>query len=277
MKKLTETLSTSFKKYLLNKFIGIFLIAGVSISVVSCNGSDSINTVNQTDTADLIITDVNTVDGTVEEIDEVAVVIEVTDEVAVADDSLDANEKTHLMFMREEEKMARDVYLKLGMMYPDSRIFGNIDDSEQIHTNAVKDMIEKYGLEDPNTNDNIGEYTGEEYGWYFTNKYNDLIERGSISKFEALYVGAYIEELDMIDIEQCPAVIVEVENGINNVSECGKTYTDNDDIVQLYTFLLKGSNNHLASYVKNIEKQIGTGNYQAQVFTQDQVNELLGR
>ena len=62
---------------------------------------------------------------------------------------LDANEKAHLVFLREEEKLARDVYLKLGEMYPNSRIFGKIDDSEQKHTTAVKNMIEKYGLEDP--------------------------------------------------------------------------------------------------------------------------------
>ena len=48
------------------------------------------------------------------------------------------------------------------MMYPDYEIFGNIDDSEQTHTSAVKEMIEKYGLEVPNTNDNIGAFTGED-------------------------------------------------------------------------------------------------------------------
>ena len=120
---------------------------------------------------------------------------------------LDYNERAHLFFMREEEKLARDVYQTLGAMYPDSAIFGNIDDSEQIHMTAVKAMIEKYGYEDPNTNDNVGAYTGEDYGWYFTEKYNLLVERASASELEALYVGAFIEELDMMDINQCPQVI----------------------------------------------------------------------
>lgn len=190
---------------------------------------------------------------------------------------LDANEKAHLVFLREEEKLARDVYLKLGEMYPNSRIFGKIDDSEQKHTTAVKNMIEKYGLEDPNTNDNIGAFTGEDYGWYFTEKFNLLVERASISELEALYVGAYIEELDMQDINQCPKVIVEAKNNINEVSQCGKVYTDKKDIKNLYNSLLNGSDKHLASYVKNIEKQIGRGNYQAQVLPQDQVDEMLGR
>jgi len=197
--------------------------------------------------------------------------------VSTSDTGLDYNERIHLVFMREEEKLARDVYTKLGSMYPDSVIFGNIDDSEQRHTMSVKDMIEKYGHEDPNTNDNIGVYTGEDYGWYFTEKYNLLVERASISELEALYVGAFIEELDMMDINQCPKVIVETDNGINEVTECGKIYTDNSGIVKLYDSLLDGSDSHLEGYVKNIEKHIGEGNYQAQVLSQDQVNEILDR
>lgn len=190
---------------------------------------------------------------------------------------LDYNEQSHLNFMREEEKLARDVYLTLGTMYPNSPIFGNIDDSEQKHADAVKAMIEKYGMADPNTNDNVGTYTGEDYGWYFTEKYNQLVERASISELEALYVGAFIEELDMMDINQCPQVIVETDNGINDVSECGKIYTDNADVQRLYNSLLDGSDSHLEGYVKNIEKYIGEGNYQAQVLTQEQVDEILDR
>ena len=195
-----------------------------------------------------------------------------TDDVA-----LDYNEKMHLMFMREEEKLARDVYQTLGTMYPDSVIFGNIDDSEQTHTMAVKAMIEKYGYEDPNTNDNVGAYTGEDFGWYFTEKYNQLVERASISKLEALYVGAFIEELDMMDINQCPKVIVETDNGINDVNQCGKVYTDKADIQKLYSSLLDGSDSHLEGYVANIEKIIGEGNYQAQVLSQELVDAILDR
>jgi hypothetical protein len=190
---------------------------------------------------------------------------------------LDSNEQAHLTFMREEEKLARDVYIKLGGMYPDHPVFGRIDDSEQKHTDAVKAMIEKYGLEDPNTNDNVGVYTGEDYGWYFTEKFNLLVERASISELEALYVGAFIEELDMIDINQCPQVIIETENEISDTTQCGKIYTDNADVSDLYASLLDGSSSHLNGYVKNIEKYIGEGNYQAQILTQEEVDEILGR
>lgn len=187
---------------------------------------------------------------------------------------LDFSELTHLVFMREEEKLARDVYIKLGMMYPNTLVFGNIDDSEQRHTMSVKAMIEQYGHEDPSTNDNIGVFTGEDYGWYFTEKYNQLVERAAVNELEALYVGAFIEELDVMDINQCPRIIIETDN---DVTECGKAYTGKADIDRLYSTLLYGSGNHLNAYVKNIENFIGAGNYQAQLLSQDQVNELLGR
>jgi hypothetical protein len=237
-------------KALVNVFVGLAMIAGASSAMAKGGRFISASTYVDADTSTDVVTD-----GIV----------------------LDVNEQTHLVFMREEEKLARDVYLTLGTMYPDSVIFGKIDDSEQKHLAAVKTMLEKYGVEDPNTNDNIGAFTGEDYGWYFTEKFNLLVERASISELEALYVGAFIEELDMMDINQCPEVIVETDNGINDVSECGKIYTDNSDISNLYGSLLDGSDSHLEGYVKNIEKYIGEGNYQAQVLSQEQVDEILGR
>lgn len=196
---------------------------------------------------------------------------------AGGDLGLDFNEQTHLEFMCEEEKLARDVYITLGSVHPGSRVFGNIDDSEERHKCAVVDMLEKYGIPNPGTNDNVGVFTGETYGWYFTEKFKLLVDLGSVTDLDALYVGAYIEELDMLDINQCPQVIVDTDNGINDVSGCGKIYTDKPDIQRLYGFLLEGSENHLRAYVQNIEKQIGEGNYKAQVLTQEQVDAILGR
>ena len=197
------------------------------------------------------------------------------DPVATTSATLDFNEITHLEFMCEEEKLARDVYITLGMKYPNSTVFGNIDDSEQEHMCAVADMLEKYGIANPSTNDNVGMFTGEAYGWYFTEKYNALVARASASELEALHVGAFIEELDMLDIDQCPKVIVETDNGIDDSSECGKVYTEKPDIQRLYENLLAGSKSHLRAYVMNIEKQTGEGSYSAQVLSQEQVDAIL--
>lgn len=181
-----------------------------------------------------------------------------------------------MVFMREEEKLARDVYTKLGTLYPDSVVFGKIDDSEQKHTDAVKNLLVGYGISDPSTNDNVGMFTGVEYGDYFTEKYKYLVNLASASELDAFYVGAFIEELDMMDIAQCPKVIIEQDNGIDDVSDCGLGYTDQKNIRSAYGSLLDGSKNHLRAYVRAIESIIGRGGYSAQVLTQDQVDEIIG-
>ncbi len=190
---------------------------------------------------------------------------------------LDFNEATHLAFMREEEKLARDVYTKLGMFYPDSVVFGKIDDSEQRHTDAVKGAMEQHGLQDPNSNDNLGVFTGEAYGEYFTEKYEYLVNKASNSELDALYVGALIEELDMMDINRCPQEIVQQDNGVDGESECGLVYTDEADIVNLYESLINGSESHLRGYVRAIEAMLGKGTYTAQVLSQEEVDAILGR
>lgn len=190
--------------------------------------------------------------------------------------TLDAGEETHLVFMREEEKLARDVYLTLGDLYPSLTVFDKIDDSEQKHADTMEAKLDQYGIPDPSTSDAVGVFTGAEYGWYFTEKFGELVAWGSLGPLEALYVGAFIEELDMHDIVQCPEVIVATENGIGE-GECGMAYTDEKALVKSYGKLLDGSKSHLRAYVGQIEKTIGEGNYEAQYLTQEEVDEILGR
>ena len=196
--------------------------------------------------------------------------------------TLDAGETAHLIFMREEEKLARDVYLALAALYAQPSTFEIIGEgSEQTHTDTVRDILEKYGIPTPNPTANdlpssIGVFSGADYGWYFTEKFNALVDRGRVSLLEALYVGAFIEELDMLDIVGCPKVIVET-NDVIGAGECGLTYTDAADLQTMYTHLVDGSKSHLRSYVKNIEAIIGEGNYIAQVLTQEEVDAILGR
>ncbi|MDX1335009.1 MAG: DUF2202 domain-containing protein [Gammaproteobacteria bacterium] len=195
---------------------------------------------------------------------------------------LDAAEATHLVFMREEEKLARDVYLVFGEMYPDTRIFDQIAMlSEQEHTTAVLGLLNKFNIPDPNPmTDNlpesIGLFTGEEYGAYFLEKFNELVDWGSRSELDALYAGAFIEELDMHDIVVAPTVIAETDNGIDE-NGCGLVYTDEDSIKRVYEHLLAGSENHLRAFVGQIEAIIGEGNYEAQYLTQEEVDTILGR
>jgi hypothetical protein len=190
--------------------------------------------------------------------------------------ALDDGETTHLIFMREEEKLARDVYLTMAEIYPDLTVFANIAVAEQKHTDTMAKKLAQFNIPDPSTDDTVGVFTGEEWGPYFTSKFEILVALGNSNALNALYVGALIEELDMHDIVNCPVIIVETDNGVDE-GECGMDYTDAQALIQSYGKLLEGSKNHLRAFVGNIELVIGEGNYVAQYLSQEEVDEILGR
>lgn len=193
--------------------------------------------------------------------------------------ALDATEASHLTFMREEEKLARDVYLTLADFYPNQKVFSRIASrSEQTHTDTMRDKLDQFNLPDPNPKTNnlpssLGVFTGDEWGWYFEEKYALLTAKGKVSELDALYVGAFIEELDMYDIAVCPQVMI--DRGFS--SPCGLEYTDEDALKTAYRALISGSESHLRAYVGQIEAVIGVGNYEAQYLQQSEVDAILGR
>jgi hypothetical protein len=196
-----------------------------------------------------------------------------------ATSSLDEAEKTHLIFMREEEKLARDVYLTLAEKYPRPTVFYDIaTQSEQVHTDSILEKLDQYGVPDPNpdTNnlpDSIGVFTGELFGEYFTEKFNSLVNKGSVSLLEALKVGAFIEELDMQDIAYCPKAVMS-ELGCGDDTCCGLVHTDEIPIQRVYTNLIEGSKNHLRAFVGQIEAITGEP-YVAQYLPQELVDCIL--
>jgi len=166
------------------------------------------------------------------------------------DTSLDANEIHNLEYMREEEKLARDVYRTLFGIWG-LPVLDNISESEQVHTTQVEDMLEKYRLPDPVVDDATGVFVDQELAVL----YDTLIVEGSRSSLKALYVGAAIEEIDMIDLQRA-------------IDE-----TDNADIQRLYENLMSGSRNHLRAYVDQIEN-LGIV-YEAQYLPQVEVDSIV--
>jgi hypothetical protein len=164
--------------------------------------------------------------------------------------SVDTTEADYLAYVREEEKLARDVYITLYQAWG-LTVFDNIAASEETHTTTVEDMIEKYRLTDPVADDTVGVFVNPD----LASLYTTLVTRGSQNSVEALYVGAAIEELDMIDLQAAIDA------------------TDNGDIRQLYENLMRGSRNHLRAYVTRIES-LGIV-YEAQYLTQEQVDEIV--
>jgi len=165
---------------------------------------------------------------------------------------LSEEEVSTIQFMREEEKLARDVYLTLDWEWGDQTdVFANIAESEEEHTSSVEYLIEKYQIEDPVLHDEVGLFTHPE----LQALYDELVARGMASLLDGLYVGGLIEEKDMQDI-------------VAAIDE-----TDERSLVLVYSNLLDGSENHLRAFVDVIENE-GL-EYEAQLLTQDEVEYIL--
>ena len=134
-----------------------------------------------------------------------------------------------ILFMREEEKLAHDVYVQFYDLYG-NQIFLNISQSEQRHTEAVLRLINFYGLEDP-AKAEIGEFKNEELQELY-----DLLMSMGTNLISALEVGVIIEETDIEDI----TALME--------------QTEVKNILQVYGNLLNGSQNHLKSFESVLDK-----------------------
>ncbi|MBU1096395.1 MAG: DUF2202 domain-containing protein [Bacteroidetes bacterium] len=168
-------------------------------------------------------------------------------------EEISENESESMIFMREEEKLARDVYINLYERYG-IKVFNNISKSEQTHMDAIKYLLEKYSIDDPVETDVKGVFKNQELQIL----YNQLIEQGNKSEIDALKSGALIEEVDIIDL-------------INAIDED----VDNLDIELVYNNLLKGSENHLRAFVKNLSAR-GI-NYEPQLLDIDTFNSILNK
>jgi hypothetical protein len=142
--------------------------------------------------------------------------------------SLSEDEIAAIQFMREEEKLARDVYQTLYETYP-LRPFLNISKSEQAHMDAMLYLIDTYGLDDPVGDNPKGVFVNQD----LQALYDDLIEQGSESRAEALKVGALIEEVDITDLE----------------TALDQTAL-NEDVVRVFTNLCHASERHLKAFVR---------------------------
>jgi len=139
-------------------------------------------------------------------------------------------EEQHILYMREEEKLARDVYLTMYELWV-AQIFANISESEQRHMDAIKTLITRYSLVDPVVDDAVGIFTNQD----FEILYDELVADGSDSLEEALKVGVRIEELDIADLE-----LALQEASMRTVK-------------RIFQNLLNGSYNHLSAFETNIE------------------------
>ena len=166
--------------------------------------------------------------------------------------TLTAQEKSDLIFMREEEKLARDVYLTLFEVWG-TPVFANIATSEQQHMDAILGLLNTYKLPDPSVGKMVGEFANAE----LQALYDALIARGKQSALEALMVGGVIEETDIEDL-----VAAMETSRLSNIDS-------------VYQNLLNGSYNHLRAFANNIKSLTGQP-YVAQVGSEELVDSVRG-
>ena len=152
---------------------------------------------------------------------------------SVTEEDLSAEEIAGLLFMREEEKLAHDVYVALFNVWG-AQVFANIAESETEHTEAIRQLILSHGLPDPAATTAPGVFVNTE----LQALYDQLVAMGQHSLIEALKVGCLIEEKDIQVINDKKALVI-----------------DEPDIVQVYDHLLCGSRNHLRAFNSQLVKQ----------------------
>jgi hypothetical protein len=163
---------------------------------------------------------------------------------------LSDEEEQSLIYMREEEKLACDVYLEMLEKY-NTRVFDNISDAEYRHMSFVKDLLDKFSVEDPLKSNERGEFANND----FSAAYKKLVEQGDVSLIDALRAGAEIEEMDISDLNK----------------ELAKV--NNKDIINTYGYLKRGSENHLRAFMRNLDRR--GGNYEPKYLTKSEFEDIL--
>lgn len=144
--------------------------------------------------------------------------------------ALSAEEARGLALMREEEKLARDLYTKFAENW-NLRIFARISESEQRHFDAVGRLLARYNIEDPARDLPEGVFRDAS----LQALYDELLAKGGQSIQDALEVGLLVEQRDIADLENTLLL------------------TANADVKRVLTSLLSGSMRHLDSFEECLE------------------------
>jgi hypothetical protein len=164
-------------------------------------------------------------------------------------DDLTEADIENLHFMREEEKLAHDVYLYFFDLYGE-RIFSQIAQSEAMHMEAILRLLDHFEIEDLSSTE-----TGRFNNADLQALYDQLILSGEESLEAALAVGALIEETDIADL-------------IESIEE-----TENSDIELVLGKLLNGSYNHLKAFVSVLSAN--NVSYSPQILMQDDFDAIM--
>lgn len=173
-------------------------------------------------------------------------------ELTLTEEIVETTGAEGLLYMAEEEKLARDVYLALYDMWG-SRVFLNIANAEQQHMDAVSAIMNDKEITNPVENSEIGVFHNTE----IAELYESLVAQGSTSIEEAFLVGAIIEDLDIYDLQRY------IEASEDEVE------------IWVYNNLLRGSESHMRAFVRQLDRY-GL-DYTARYISDAELSRILSR
>jgi hypothetical protein len=141
---------------------------------------------------------------------------------------LSATETADILFLREEEQLAHDLYTRWAAQYA-VPVFSTIAGSETTHYTEVQLLIDRYGIPGRVGNASAG-YTEPA----IQALYDDLGPKGDASLAGAFEGGLAVEERDIADIDRMAA------------------NTTRTDIAQVYANLRQGSENHRSAFLRQL-------------------------
>ena len=147
-----------------------------------------------------------------------------------ASTTVDAAVAKQLTYLREEERLARDVYTALYKLYPDATAFSRIANAEQRHFDSMGLMLSRYGLADPSSGLSAGTYANDT----LTKLSAQLMTQAKVSVTEAYKVGVAIEQTDIADLQGILARDSEA------------------DAQRVFTHLLAASQHHLDAFTNAV-------------------------
>ena len=150
-----------------------------------------------------------------------------------------------LLRMREEEKLARDVYTQLAKTSK-LPLFRNIARAESQHMQSVERLVGGRGA----LSDTPGVFVFPEY----QSLYNALVASGTQSPLDALKTGAKIEEMDIADLRRMQSA------------------TNDPQVRQVMERLTQGSQNHLRAFASQLAKQ--GASYNAEFLSQADFDQI---
>jgi hypothetical protein len=145
--------------------------------------------------------------------------------ITAAKGTLTEQQKTTLIAMAQEEKLAHDLYTAFAGKY-DAVVFDRIAASETRHLAAVRTLLTRYGVADPTAGKTAGQFSDPTV----QATYDKLLAQGQAGQAAALRAGVTVEQTDIADLTAA----------LDGLSA--------PDVTQVYTQLRAASQHHLAAF-----------------------------